>query len=142
MTHIESDRPNRHLRADGQVVVTFTNRGERALDHFAAVITHGMARTPHYIADVLATIYHTPLDELVAAFNAIAADIEGCQQATAFICRPCRDGRHSDCDDAMRRPTYRGCCCQHKPADDPEEEPAIPAASHSLPTRTASGAER
>jgi hypothetical protein len=110
-------------RADEHVVLTFTNRGERALDQFAAVITNGMARTPRDIADVLAQIYHAPLDELVSAFDAIVVEIEEREESLMFICAPCRDGRHSACDDLERQPDYRGCCCQHKasePARDSE----------------------
>jgi hypothetical protein len=59
-------------RAGADVVVTFTNRGERALDHLAAVITNRMARTPEDIAATLAMVYQTPLDELAAALQAIA----------------------------------------------------------------------
>jgi hypothetical protein len=106
-------------RADEHVVLTFTNRGERALDQFAAVITNGMARTPRDIADVLAQIYHAPLDELVSAFDAIVVEIEEHEASLMFVCGPCRDGRHSACDDRERQPDYRGCCCQHK-----ESEPA------------------
>jgi len=119
MALIDESDHNASERADDQVVVTFTNRGERALDQFAAVITNHMARTPHGIADVLATIYRTPLDELVAAFDAIAVEIEEREAPRAFICGPCRDGRHSACDDTERNPDYRGCCCQHQPASQP-----------------------
>ena len=59
-------------RADASVVVTFTPRGQRALDELAAVITHQMARTPDGIAHTLAMVYRTPLDDLVGAFEAIA----------------------------------------------------------------------
>lgn len=59
-------------RADGNVVITFTHRGERALDELAAVITNRMARTPKDIAATLAMVYRTPLDDLAAALQAIA----------------------------------------------------------------------
>jgi hypothetical protein len=59
-------------RADADVVVTFTNRGERALNELAAVITNRMARTPEDIAETLAMVYQTPLDELASALQAIA----------------------------------------------------------------------
>ena len=64
--------PANEPRAGAGVHVTFTSRGERALDELAAVITHRMAHTPDGIAHALAMVYRTPLDDLVAAFQAIA----------------------------------------------------------------------
>ena len=64
--------PEAELRASAGVAVTFTPRGQRALDELASVITHGMARTPDGIAHTLAMVYRTPLDDLVAAFTSIA----------------------------------------------------------------------
>jgi hypothetical protein len=109
-------------RADAEVVVTFTNRGERALDQLAAVITNRMGRTPHDIADVLAKVYRTPLDELITAFDAIAAEIPATARASTFICGPCREGRHNGCDDRTHNRDYPGCCCQHRPSDPPDGE--------------------
>lgn len=64
----QADEP----RADANVVITFTPRGERALNELAAVITNRMARTPEDIAATLAMVYRTPLDELAAALQTIA----------------------------------------------------------------------
>lgn len=63
-----SDEP----RANADVVITFTHRGERALNELAAVITNRMARTPEDIAATLEMVYRTPLDDLAAALQAIA----------------------------------------------------------------------
>ena len=64
--------PDHEQRAATDVAITFTPRGQRALDELASVITNGMARTPDGIAHTLAMVYRTPLDDLVAAFTSIA----------------------------------------------------------------------
>ena len=134
MASINESARDGDARADEHVVLTFTNRGERALDQFAAVITNGMARTPRDIADVLAQIYRTPLDELVAAFDAIAIEIEEREATVGFICGPCRDGRHHACDDVERQPEYRGCCCQHRPTTQPGDSSRTLDEAARLPT--------
>lgn len=59
----------------GPAVVTFTPKGERALDALAATLTHQMARTPAGIVDVLDKVLHAPLADLLVAFDLIAAAI-------------------------------------------------------------------
>lgn len=60
---------------DTTLMITFTNRGERALDALATVLTHRMARTPQGIADVLERVYRTDVDELCAALDAITGEL-------------------------------------------------------------------
>jgi len=63
------------LPEDTTLTVTFTHRGERALDALATVLTHRMARTPQGIADVLEHVYRADVDELCAALDAIASEL-------------------------------------------------------------------
>lgn len=66
---------DRRVPDDATLMVTFTNRGERALDALATVLTHRMARTPQGIADVLEHVYRADVDELCAALDAIATEL-------------------------------------------------------------------
>jgi len=60
---------------DATLMLTFTNRGERALDALATVLIHRMARTPQGIADVLERVYRADVDELCTALDAIATEL-------------------------------------------------------------------
>ncbi len=106
----------------------FSARGRAALDELAAVITHRMATTPDGIARALAMAYRTPLTELLAAFDAIAARLAA-EQATGYLCTACRDGRHTACEDAEHDRGYRSCCCQHRTADPADTPAALPGPS-------------
>jgi hypothetical protein len=74
--------PDRCPPAD--LVLTFTPKGERALDALAAAIVNGMSHTPQGLARALDTVFHTPVEELVEAFTQIADHLEARQaDATA-----------------------------------------------------------
>jgi hypothetical protein len=60
-------------RADSSAGITFTNRGEWALDELATVLTAHCSNTPEGIARVLDEVMHTSLDDLAAALSAITA---------------------------------------------------------------------
>lgn len=65
-----------HSRPMPEAVVRFTNKGERALDALAATIVNRMARTPEGIAQTLAEVFHTPIDELAEALSQIADQLD------------------------------------------------------------------
>jgi hypothetical protein len=58
-------------RVDDSTLITFTNRGEAALDELATVLTAHCSHTPEGIVRVLDEVMHTPLDDLAAALSAI-----------------------------------------------------------------------
>lgn len=75
--------PDRCPPAD--LVLTFTPKGERALDALAAAIVNGMSHTPAGLARALDMVFHTPVEELVEAFTQIAQQLEARQtDATAL----------------------------------------------------------
>jgi hypothetical protein len=63
-------------RADDSTALTFTVRGEAALDELATVLVAHCSGTPEGIARVLDEVMHTPLDDLAAALSAIAGAAE------------------------------------------------------------------
>lgn len=67
-------------RADSSASVTFTKRGEAALDELATVLTAHCRKTPEGVARVLDEVMHTPLDDLTASLDSIASVTERRQQ--------------------------------------------------------------
>ncbi|HVA61636.1 MAG TPA: hypothetical protein VNG13_14035 [Mycobacteriales bacterium] len=62
-------------RLSDDVAITFTARGERALEALAQALVNGAELTPAGIADLLERLNHTSAADLAAAFTAIAAEI-------------------------------------------------------------------
>lgn len=68
---------DRHRPAD--LIVTFTPKGEQALDDLAGAIVNRMSRTPTGLATTLDMVFHTPVAELVEAFTQIADQLNARQ---------------------------------------------------------------
>lgn len=64
---------NNRNRAGESMIVQFTDRGEAALDELAAVLTARCSNSPEGIARVLDEVMHTPMRDLTASLDAIAA---------------------------------------------------------------------